>query len=89
MFYELLNDMAMEMGFVMLAIWIAMIGLGKRQVLFRRAVIAGALLFGIATYFRMQELAIAFQQMSICMLALGWGCKLSWQLKYARNKQDH
>lgn len=89
MFYELVHDMPLQMAFVMFIIWIAMTALGKRQTLFKLAVIGSALLFGITFYLGQRELATALQLTSLCLLLLGWICKVHWQIRHARSGKEN
>ena len=89
MFYEMVHAMVHEMAFAVLAMWVAMMGLEKRQVVFRWAVICGLLLFWLASFLGMKVLAIVFQQASLCLLLLGWICKVYWQIKHDRRETDN
>jgi amino acid permease len=88
MFYEMVHEMVFEMAFVAFAIWVAMMALEKRQNVFRWAVISGVLLFWIASYLGMQQLAIAVQLASLCLLLLGWICKVHWKIKHGQSEMD-
>lgn len=88
MFYEMVHEMALEMAFVVFAMWVAMTVLEKRQIVFRRAVIGSVLVFGIASFLGMQALAIVLQQASLWLLLLGWICKLRWQIKHHKREAD-
>ena len=88
MFYQMVHEMVFEMAFVAFVIWIAMTALERRQIVFRWAVICSALLCGIATFLGMQLLAIVLQQASLCVLLLGWVCKVYWQIKHDHSEMD-
>jgi hypothetical protein len=88
MFYKMVHAMVFEMAFVAFAMWIAMTVLEKRQIVFRWAVSCGLLLFGIASYLGMRELAIALQLTSLCLLLLGWICKVHWQIKRNQSERE-
>lgn len=89
MFYELLHEMAIEMGFIALVMWIAMMALAKCQRVFRWAVVGSVLLFGIAFHLGERGLAMVLQLASLCLLLLGWICRVRWQIRHARNERDN
>lgn len=88
MFYDLLHEMAIEMGFVVLVMWIAMTALAKCQRVFRWTVIGSVLLFGTAIHLGERELAMGFQLASLCLLLLGWICRVRWQIRHARSERE-
>lgn len=89
MFYEMVHEMALEMAFIVFAIWVAMTVLEKRQIVFRWAVICGVLLFGIAALLGMPLLALVLQQASLCLLLLGWLCRVHWRIKHRRSEKNN
>lgn len=88
MFYEMVHKMAHEMAFVVLVTWIALMVLEKRQIAFRWAAICSALLYGFASFLGIQLLAIVLQLTSLCLLLLGWICKVHWQIKHGQREKD-